>query len=238
MTNQRMRSDARVILRLTLLVWGLVGASSQALATPIYDNGPPDLLNGLFSDTVNGVGFQMADDFRFDTVGYEVTNIHWFGGYAFGNSPASPDDFTVRIYGDAAGVPDASDFIEVFSGVAMRTDTGDDDPFDLDIYEYRVDIDPLMLDADTTYWMSVFNDAVPNGGDPWFWATSDASSGTGNAAFTDGDGNAWLLEHRDWELAFGLGGDDLPTIPEPSAALVFGIGCLVVGGKVRRGPRR
>jgi len=244
--NTRIPSDATTILAATALVFGVAGNPSSALASVIYDNSGPDLISGLFSD-VSDDNKRVADDFSFATVPHEVSDIHWFGGYCallpngdceLPDTTANPDDFTIRLHSNDAGLPDTADFIEVFTGAAMRTDTGLDDSFGLDIYEYSVDIDPVTLQGDTTYWLSIFNDAVPNGGDPWFWATSDATSGTGNSAFAVGEGSPWIAEMNNFELAFNLTGASAP-IPEPGAAFVFSVGCLFVSGASRRRrPRR
>lgn len=193
-----MSSDAVAILGLGVLVCGLLVAPSQARAGIIYDNGGPDLVSGLFSD-VSQDDARVADDFSFTGLPHEVNDIHWFGGYCDFNpdtvtctsddAPAA-DNFTIRIHADDGGVPDTNDFIEVYTGAAMRMDTGLDDDFGIDIYEYWVDIDPVILDDDTDFWLEIFNDAVAGGGDPWSWSTSDTSGG-GNAASTIGEGNDW-----------------------------------------------
>ena len=105
-----------------------------------------------------------------------------------------------------------------------RLDSPFVDPTGVAIYEYSLNIEPFFsAEADTPYWLSVFND-TPDGSE-WFWATSDAFSG--DAYSRVGDGGRWLK--NDVELAFSAG-----AIPEPSAGLVFGIGCLIVGGVSRR----
>ena len=111
-----------------------------------------------------------------------------------------------------------------FLGAPGRASTGDQ-IVGFDLYEYWVDIDPLALVAGTTYWLSIVNNSLENGGDTWAWASSDFSSVNGAARLVDGDDWSSGFDH-----AFNLTGN---PIPEPNAALIFGVGLIVVGRAMR-----
>jgi len=214
---------------LVLLALGLAVIPNPAAAMLLFDNGAPDLVSGLSSDA--GINLTVADDFSF-AFDATVTEIQWFGGYG-GHVPAAIDDFTVRIFDDDALVPLMGSFRPVL-GQPVRVDTGLDQTEGgetFDIYQYTLEIAGEPLLADTPYWLSIQNDTTSSGGN-WFWATT---AGAGNAAATAGDGNLWFRDLNRFALAFNVSGSS--PIPEPSAALVFGMGWIVVSGAIRRRSR-
>jgi hypothetical protein len=91
------------------LTFMLFGAASVQ-ANVIYDNGGMDLADLFFSDS--GFGFQRFDDFNISGSGTVVLgDVHWWGAYsAFPDTsmdPADPDDFTIQIWSDSGGSPNA-----------------------------------------------------------------------------------------------------------------------------------
>jgi hypothetical protein len=229
----------KMILATALLACGLVGMSAPAAALTIFDNGAPDgqdaEFSNVFSDDDAVEDQRIADDFAFEPGSYELKTIEWFGVYAPQTpDPPGTDAFTVRIYSDAPGAPDVSLF--EYTGEVTRTDTGQGviiGDLTLPIYLYVVDIAALALEGDTSYWLSIYNGVGSEA--LWFWATSNGGAGDGNATFSNGPDGPWLDVPSGSELAFRLGAQ---PIPEPSAALAFGLGSLVVGGSLRRGHRR
>jgi hypothetical protein len=219
-------------LATALLACGLLGVSAPAGALTIFDNGAPDEEDALFSDVYGSEGEpdqRIADDFSFAAGSYELGSIEWYGVYLEGD-PAPADTFTIRIHADASGLPDAGDFVEVDASAVTRTYTGVDTSFGLPIYAYVVDIAALLIEGDTAYWLSIYNGADPD--NPWFWATSNAGLGDGNATYSNGPEGPFEAVPGGPELAFRVAAR---PIPEPSASLLFALGALVAGGSMRRG---
>jgi hypothetical protein len=219
------------MIRLFALVaagFALAASATPARADIIFDNGTPDLTNAFNSDFFN-FGFQSADDFVLAPGASTITDLHWWGVYAFTNTPNAADNFTIRIFADAGGAPDINPFVSVNVGNVSRTFTGDN-VVGFDVYEYDVDVAPIALAPGTTYWLSIVNDSANNpGGDGWFWATSDGLAGNGHQRF--GDGVGWDIAGA--EFAFNLTG---AAIPEPASLAVFG--ALAAGAfGLRRRPR-
>jgi hypothetical protein len=192
----------------------------------IFDNGTPDLLNAVPSDPgfLEGLGIQQWDNFSLSPGANVVGDIHWWGVYVFGTT-AEPDEFAIEIFEDAGGLPDLNTGAKVFTGEAGRVATGGQ-VLGFDLYEYWVDISPIALGPSTDYWISIVNDTQAGGGDTWYWATS-SQTGMHAEAFAGVD--PYVV---DAELAFNLTGP-ASEVPEPSTALLFGVGLLLVR-RVRR----
>jgi hypothetical protein len=220
--------DTRWGLGLAALAGMLFLAPGPANAGAIiFDNGAPDLLNAWASDPgfLEGLGIQQWDDFSLSPGANVVGDIHWWGVYDFG-TPAEPDEFAIEIFEDVGGLPDLNTGVKVFTGEAGRVATGDKVLGQFDLYAYWVDISPISFAPSTDYWISIVNDSQAGGGDTWYWATS---SQTGIHAEAVGGDDPFNV---DGELAFNLTGP-ASEVPEPSTALLFGVGLLLVR-RVRR----
>jgi hypothetical protein len=232
------RGTGMRILATVFLACGFVGSAAPARALTIFDNGTPDgqdaLFSNVFSDDDGDTDQRIADDFAFAPGAYELKTIEWFGVYAPDSAdPPGADAFTIGIHADASGSP-GSRFFE-YTGSVARMETGQDviiGDLTLPIYVYVVDIAALVLEGDSSYWLSIHNGAGSEA--LWFWATSNGGLGDGNANYSNGPDGPWLEVPTGSELAFRLGAR---PIPEPSAALAFGLGSLVVGGSLHRGRR-
>jgi len=137
----------------------------QAVAGVIYDNGPANRQNAVQSDVRRGE--QLADDFKLLFPELTIGTIAWTGMYfdptagAWPTPPLSADDFTIDIFeDDGTGVPEDLPLQTVVPlGALSRVADGTLDPniAPVPLYSYSVDIEPIKLLNDTTYWLSITN---------------------------------------------------------------------------------
>jgi hypothetical protein len=89
-------------------------------AGPVVYSQPP--VNGavsFFSDFAEGQ--QIADDFVLGQT-HVIADVHWWGSYL--NDGIQPDDFTLRFFIDAGGVPATNPLVSVAPVNLTRTPTG------------------------------------------------------------------------------------------------------------------
>lgn len=208
------------------ILWGaclslIALGGMPANAGIIFDNGAPDLANAIQSDldpeTELDV-FQAADDFVLNANATTIRDIHWWGLYSPLDDLPDADDFTIRIFEDDAGAPEDDPLHEILVGEAGRTDTGDT-AATFTLFEYWVDIEPIVLEADATYWLSIVND-TPTVDDAWHWATADFGMGNHHERNTGAD--TWTESVSGSELAFNFTDDGI--IPEPATLTLLGLG--------------
>jgi len=194
-----------------------VAAVSTAHADVIFDNGDSILFGGLLSSG----GVLAADNFTLNEGESTITDIHWSGYYLLNTVPS--DDFTVYIFEDNGGEPGAAP-IHTIAGTATRTDNGSNNLFVSNEYDYVMDIAPIDLLANTTYWI-VIESSVPLNEDMWFWSLSNLQTGDANAKLA----GVWL--DADVELAFQLTNDGV--VPEPATMTLLGLGVVALAVRKR-----
>jgi hypothetical protein len=187
-----------------------------ATAGIIYDNGGPDGSNTWFSDLAVGI-FQF-DDFVLEPGANIITDIHWYGGY-LAQAPEF-DDFLFLIIDEPGGTV----FLYTAAPNVTRVSTEVIGQDGLLIYEYWSYIDPLVLDAGVTYWLSIIN----NTSDSIIWGWSTAGAGV---HLMDERGDISL---QDQNLAFRLTND---VIPEPATLGLVGLGLIGMAARFRKRAR-
>jgi hypothetical protein len=129
--------------------------------------------SGAFSDIdPSGPDYEQAEliEFSQDVV---VRSIRWWGWYSLSTQWLdSVDDFEVRVYEDAGGVPDLSSLV-----VFHPTDVakwGAWSPLGNRRFAYATLLrSPMTLKANTPYWLAIVNNTVGLE-DQWAWAGTDA----------------------------------------------------------------
>jgi hypothetical protein len=156
-----------------------------------------------------------------------LTDVHWWVVYSPSNTPPALDDFTIRFFAEDAGAPAANPLAEFQVGNVDRTDTGAN-VLDFDVYAYSVDIAPLALAANTTYWVSIVNDTSADTDDNWYWSSLSSGNAFGRIADTSPWGATTVAG-----LGFQLT-DDTIGVPEPTTLVLFGFGLAGLGFLRRR----
>jgi MYXO-CTERM domain-containing protein len=208
----------KTCLGATALVAGLfVSTSSASIISQA-----PNQSNFAVSDVDLSRSF--ADDFIVDAGGESLGVLTWYGGYG-SNSATVNDLFSIRIHGDAAGLPDGGAVFFDLSGLAADTkvDTGTD-VGSVDEYRYTYDLGGLNLGVGT-YWIEIFNDTRATG-DRWLWESGDLDAVNGrfdSAVAFENPGVVW--EHSGgFDFAFTI-----EAVPAPGALALLGLaGCAGV----------
>jgi hypothetical protein len=167
-----------------------------------------------------------------------VRQVNWFGGY---NDFVSADDFQFSVFdSDSNPIGIGPDQLVATPSILQvdRELTGLKFPSNVDIYRYTAYIADLTLPASTDLWFGIVNDS----GGRWLlgMATQTISLPGIDAAFYDPDGGDFYHinnpdeEFRDTSWYPLTLSDDIHNVPEPSALMLLGIGCIALWGIRRR----
>ena len=206
------------------LMSGLVAlALCLAQAGVIFDNAASQSTVYNTSDT--DAPYRIADDFSLSNPASAVAARFW-GAYFPLTPPAPSDTFTLNFYADTGGKPGAL--------VATRTPiTLTRTPvLNLFVPDFRYDATfaDVSLAGNTTYWLSIVDDATgTDGSKQWGWRVSIE---TGGHCWQSVDAGATWSNNFHNEMAF-----QLMDIPEPAGAVMLGIVPLVLTVKRRERQR-
>jgi hypothetical protein len=215
-----------------ILIMGLVFFTSPAQSEVIYESGTINLTEpGPYSDFDSP--HQIGSTFLLQANQNTITDVHWWGYYSLSDTVPTQDNFTIRIFNMVETFPEQNPTVlNINVGAVQRADSGFDlvteAGFRRDLYEYFVYIDPLLLDPDTNYVLSIVNDTTETSGD-WSWARSNTP---GRYFHRTDDEDSWKVTTNNYVMAFQLT-NDIP-VPEPSTILLFGAGLAGVGLLRRR----
>jgi hypothetical protein len=203
-------------------------SAAPLVATEIvYDNGAPPNLNVLAGSDF-GFPAHLAERFQLD-VGETMTGARWWGAYLDVPVPAE-DDFTVRIYesvpSDTYGSIPAQFPLYVFHpGSVQRQLVDIPSGGSLQAYRYEVDLGPVGLAPNTTYWFSALNNVAINSSDGWFWAWS---GGGGPLMWRRSDALPTWVSLGDFEMSLQILG-----VPEPTGFFAAFLGVFSIIGSTK-----
>jgi hypothetical protein len=197
---------------LALVVAGSAGLCLDAKAAVLWDTYGSGFEQGYLSDGpgnhTNAQVFTLSHP-------SEITQFDWSGL----NLTTATDDFSIQIYGNAAGMP-ATTALDDLTGIPVTRTLSSESVLGHTPYNYSTVLaTPLSL-APGSYYFSVNN--VPSA--EWYWAVVSVSSGSFFVRDTLGP---W--DERTSTLAFVVQG---ATVPEPStwAMMLLGFAGLSFAG--------
>ena len=215
-----------------------VALSSAASAGVIYDNGGPDGFNGL-SHVLQpgGINRLIADDFVLaGGPGWLVDGAAISGVWNLGGGLGQVLGFRVVIYGDDVGGGPGSIISDQTVALGSETMTGNTF-FNRPEIAYTVEIAPVALAADTSYFIAI----QVSGGDNFFHLTSatppDIIGSPVWASFGfDGDPDepyvpGFDIFEFDSDVTFQLTGE---VVPAPGALALLGLAGLAGVRRRRR----
>lgn len=222
--------------------------SVPASALVIYENAPQSPVTSprtsQFINDVSLFGFQTFDDFTLNS-GVAITDVHWRGAYFNFVDPnavaaANATGFGVRFYADDSGLPGALLASAGFSPAAANQSfvgtqsyTAGATTVTLGIYDYDVILGaPLVLAANTKYWLSVFAFSPAPSATQAQWSWVGGIGGDDSSVQTNGFDPAFLRIAGP-DRAFAL-----TTIPEPGTLLLSAGALVLLLGVVRRQGRQ
>lgn len=222
-----------ILFRL-LLVIGFSLAAMQAQAAVMVTLGQPlvgagaDGLDSTVEDQIVAVvGVERADSFVV-TQSMTLTSVEWWGVY----DPVVPlvsDNFFLRIFSDAGGLPGGSPVLEYTGLAPLRVDSGLDDILAGDIYHYESAAPAGELLGPGTYWLSVVYLIDPQEPAFWYWSEGTFNDGASAARETGLPWENGANFGNDFDLAFLVNGEVEAggRIPVPGTLLLMSLAALL-----------
>jgi hypothetical protein len=212
-----------------LSVFMLAGWLIPASANVVYNGGAPDQGGQIYSSGA----FFAAMSFMLTPGETTITGINWWGGCYPATTCGSSPLFGVGIATDNSGVPGML-LDSTSAGSANQTATGKliGGASGWDEYSYSVSLGPWTnLTANTTYWLSIYENE-PEPGGTWGWETT--SSAPAGATLQELNFTAGVWNSLPEQLAFQLTGPGpVTSTPEPGFFGMIG-GALGVLALLRR----
>jgi len=221
-----MRFDrSKVLLLVTVFAFAASAAAGTIYSQP-YD-GSGNLYASQNDTNPGGFGnFATAyDDFTLtgNPGGWQVTDIHWTGGYFNPGAPGNITNFTLDFYFNNGGIPGG-----LVPGGSFTTGNNANESCSGNICTYSAVLagGGLTLQNGVNYWLSI----EPDMGFPpqWGWATSGVGNDGGYQCFFGTCSGLGV------NFAFDLTGNPASTTPEPGTLVLLGTGLLGALGVMRR----
>lgn len=152
--------------------------------------------NGQLSHLGGGIpeGAKVADDFYLPPGA--AYKIFGFQGAMLTNTLPSLRKARLEFYDDCDGMPAALPFKTYQSNVILRTEPSQVG-FDLVTYSFSFCTDPLILEGDKSYWVSLIGLTDNQGGDSSYWVSATPFANPG-AAMGSGPRKAFGLPGSTW----------------------------------------
>jgi hypothetical protein len=138
----------------------------------------PNASNGYFSEqscALCGGGPQVLAEDVTIAVATEICDLNLTGGYFPTNNPGTGDSFTVRIMGDAGGIPDTGNVIYNAPVTSVRVMTGNV-LFGVDEWYHTITLSGTVTLGPGKVWIEVYNNTTSTP-DDWFWEVGDLAAG-------------------------------------------------------------
>jgi hypothetical protein len=196
----------------------LFGCSRAADAVDLV-NKPLSTIDMGYNSNISGDLQQIADDFSLTTLS-TMNRVEWYG---IDPNYYPSQNFRVRIFTDAGGMPSSTPFYDYTIGTLVGADSGAK-VLIYTVAKYSADVPSVSLDAGVKYWLTI----ASTNSDHWVWSLGIHGPPGNNNYARFGDDASWIgfigRSTIEFEQAFTL-----QFVPEPSACLLAAIGLPLLG---------
>mgnify|MGYP002621795311 CR=1 FL=1 len=213
------RSNSGRAVAICMATMALVGLSVDARAAILLDQSPATTGAAILSDGLDNrsISQNFAEDFSFGT----AVSLTGMDIYMAEDVATVGQSVTIRLYEDASGIPGTklSDFTETVSTIDLIGAVGTNE---------RVHADftiPLLLEADTTYWIGMSGTGVTTFSLTGLGDVVDAPYDDRTMAQFTAESFSFISGTGTGDMAFRLEGI---IVPEPTSAALMALGCLAL----------